>query len=376
MQADLEKFVEERKMSSQKQIIGSVTEELNDVNMKLPKDQQMAAYIESEKNIFQSSVKYVHKKASKYDRGKINAPSDKIEKNTQTRQSPKFTQPSSEQLAKLKKEFENNMYPTEDRKKSLATEMGMSEAKVKHWFKNKRRKIMMSINQSAKQAQKLMDVNIAEDTQQSSQVTHSKTVFSSQQVARLKRELEDNRYVSIDKRKILADELGLQETQIKNWFHNRRKIMKKMTNLESDNGDKVDKPDKVGKLDMVGKPDMVGKHDKPVKSNKDDKKEKGGMLKMIARSYATKGSGRKMKKAKRELSERRAAESLSSTLGAILEAVKKHESAWPFLAPVDGKAVANYRDHIKYPMGENRTYCYQKIPRKDYYYIFRQIWQL
>ena len=34
----------------------------------------------------------------------------------------------------------------------------------------------------------------------------------------------------------------------------------------------------------------------------------------------------------------------------ILNSTKNHQSAWPFLHPVDRKAVADYYDHIKYPM--------------------------
>ena len=40
-----------------------------------------------------------------------------------------------------------------------------------------------------------------------------------------------------------------------------------------------------------------------------------------------------------------------NTLSTILNAVKNHESAWPFLTPVDGKVVADYYDHVKFPMG-------------------------
>ena len=72
---------------------------------------------------------------------------------------------------------------------------------------------------------------------------------------------------------------------------------------------------------------------------------------------ATSVSRRKMKKTKRALAEIRAAESLSGTLDAVLEAVKKHKSAWPFLTPVDGKVVANYYDLVKFPMGAYRAFA-------------------
>lgn len=49
------------------------------------------------------------------------------------------------------------------------------------------------------------------------------------------------------------------------------------------------------------------------------------------------------------------AEALFTTFRTILNAVKNHQSAWPFLTPVDRKVVADYYDHIKYPMGESRS---------------------
>ena len=41
---------------------------------------------------------------------------------------------------------------------------------------------------------------------------------------------------------------------------------------------------------------------------------------------------------------------LYNALKTILNATKNHTSSWPFLLPVDRKVVADYYDHIKYPM--------------------------
>ena len=54
-----------------------------------------------------------------------------------------------------------------------------------------------------------------------------RTAFSSDQLGRLKREFEDNRYLTEERRKNLADELGLNENQIKIWFQNKRAKIKK-----------------------------------------------------------------------------------------------------------------------------------------------------
>jgi len=44
------------------------------------------------------------------------------------------------------------------------------------------------------------------------------------------------------------------------------------------------------------------------------------------------------------------AEALYNSIKTILTATKNHQSAWPFQTPVDRKMVADYYDHIKYPM--------------------------
>ena len=54
-----------------------------------------------------------------------------------------------------------------------------------------------------------------------------RTAFSSEQLSRLKREFEENRYLTEERRKTLSDELGLNENQIKIWFQNKRAKIKK-----------------------------------------------------------------------------------------------------------------------------------------------------
>jgi histone acetyltransferase len=53
----------------------------------------------------------------------------------------------------------------------------------------------------------------------------------------------------------------------------------------------------------------------------------------------------------------------------ILNSTKNHQSAWPFLQPVDRKQVADYYDHIKYPMDlktmaerlKSQYYCNRRL---------------
>ncbi|XP_020792708.1 homeobox protein engrailed-1-B-like [Boleophthalmus pectinirostris] len=48
---------------------------------------------------------------------------------------------SAEQLQRLKTEFQTNRYLTEQRRQSLAQELGLNESQIKIWFQNKRAKI-------------------------------------------------------------------------------------------------------------------------------------------------------------------------------------------------------------------------------------------
>nr|XP_053640705.1 homeobox protein E60-like [Cherax quadricarinatus] len=48
---------------------------------------------------------------------------------------------TSDQLARLKKEFQENRYLTEKRRQDLARDLGLNESQIKIWFQNKRAKI-------------------------------------------------------------------------------------------------------------------------------------------------------------------------------------------------------------------------------------------
>lgn len=56
-----------------------------------------------------------------------------------------------------------------------------------------------------------------------------RTAFSGEQLARLKREFTENRYLNERRRQQLSRELGLNEAQIKIWFQNKRAKIKKST---------------------------------------------------------------------------------------------------------------------------------------------------
>ncbi|EGT51609.1 CBN-CEH-16 protein [Caenorhabditis brenneri] len=56
-----------------------------------------------------------------------------------------------------------------------------------------------------------------------------RTAFTAEQLDRLKQEFRDNRYLTEKRRQELAHELGLNESQIKIWFQNKRAKLKKTT---------------------------------------------------------------------------------------------------------------------------------------------------
>ncbi|XP_047501174.1 homeobox protein E60-like [Penaeus chinensis] len=56
-----------------------------------------------------------------------------------------------------------------------------------------------------------------------------RTAFTSDQLARLKKEFQENRYLTEKRRQDLARDLGLNESQIKIWFQNKRAKIKKQS---------------------------------------------------------------------------------------------------------------------------------------------------
>lgn len=56
-----------------------------------------------------------------------------------------------------------------------------------------------------------------------------RTAFTAEQLARLKHEFQENRYLNEKRRQDLARELKLNESQIKIWFQNKRAKIKKST---------------------------------------------------------------------------------------------------------------------------------------------------
>jgi len=71
-------------------------------------------------------------------------------------------------------------------------------------------------------------------SQASSEEKRPRTAFSAEQLARLRREFEENRYLNEERRRTLASDLGLNETQIKIWFQNKRAKLKKASGEKGD----------------------------------------------------------------------------------------------------------------------------------------------
>ncbi|XP_068429051.1 homeobox protein engrailed-1-B-like [Clinocottus analis] len=60
-----------------------------------------------------------------------------------------------------------------------------------------------------------------------------RTAFTAEQLQRLKTEFQVNRYITEQRRQSLAQELGLNESQIKIWFQNKRAKIKKASGFKN-----------------------------------------------------------------------------------------------------------------------------------------------
>jgi len=60
-----------------------------------------------------------------------------------------------------------------------------------------------------------------------------RTAFTSSQLIRLKDEFERSKYLTGERRQILANELGLNESQIKIWYQNKRAKIKKTSGVRN-----------------------------------------------------------------------------------------------------------------------------------------------
>ncbi|KAG7269717.1 hypothetical protein CRUP_026909 [Coryphaenoides rupestris] len=60
-----------------------------------------------------------------------------------------------------------------------------------------------------------------------------RTAFTAEQLQRLKGEFQASRYITEHRRQALAQELGLNESQIKIWFQNKRAKIKKATGYKN-----------------------------------------------------------------------------------------------------------------------------------------------
>lgn len=60
-----------------------------------------------------------------------------------------------------------------------------------------------------------------------------RTAFTAEQLQRLKNEFQANRYITEQRRQSLAQELNLNESQIKIWFQNKRAKIKKASGYKN-----------------------------------------------------------------------------------------------------------------------------------------------
>ncbi|KAK3546593.1 hypothetical protein QTP70_030471 [Hemibagrus guttatus] len=70
-------------------------------------------------------------------------------------------------------------------------------------------------------------------TSSSKEDKRPRTAFTAEQLQRLKEEFQSNRYLTEQRRQSLANELGLNESQIKIWFQNKRAKIKKASGIKN-----------------------------------------------------------------------------------------------------------------------------------------------
>lgn len=71
---------------------------------------------------------------------------------------------TAEQLHRLKTEFQGNRYLTEQRRQSLAQDLGLNESQIKIWFQNKRAKIKKTSANKNSLALQLMEQGLYNHT--------------------------------------------------------------------------------------------------------------------------------------------------------------------------------------------------------------------
>ena len=81
--------------------------------------------------------------------------------------------------------------------------------------------------------ERFYDDDDEDDDSNSSSSKRPRTAFTSSQLNRLKNEFEKCKYLTGEKRQYLANELQLNESQIKIWFQNKRAKIKKSSGVKN-----------------------------------------------------------------------------------------------------------------------------------------------
>ena len=133
------------------------------------------------------------------------------------------------QLKRLNKEFVDNPSLIDGRERSLANELGLDELQIKNWFSYRRRKCntnsvadTIESNGVSKHVEGNHETAKIKPASHNASGARSRKRLNSEQLTKLTEEFGNDRYPDRTKRMRLANELGISEVKVFQWFNNKR----------------------------------------------------------------------------------------------------------------------------------------------------------
>ena len=107
---------------------------------------------------------------------------------------------------------------------SEVEELGLDDMQIRKLFSNKKRQTENALDDGQQEKDRV--------TPATDKSARKGVRLTSEQLSKLTKEFEDNRYPDRDKRKRLAKELGINEVRVEQWFRQRRYFLTKVKAIE------------------------------------------------------------------------------------------------------------------------------------------------